>query len=889
MFFNVAATRILLAFALASFTAGCSYFLKERPLPNDAIVYKGLDGQRSCLAKSLEVVASFFDSGAEKDETDRIIDCAVTSLDTFLNKTHPSHSPDRYSIEQLQTFVQKYFRGGQPLDPEIMRLMFRLKASMLGGSASEISKPEIQKIRSLILSFKDVADELRPHAQIYALKSSLGFVPGENLARIENASYALTGAVAKINAILGDEPGRPNFTRSDLELALKMGEQTVGALRFMKLGGLVKNLIVRPPADSIQASDWPLVLTTGARVYSLYLRYHYFFRDGPLLNSDDPSHLEAMTREVFDLVESGIMRRESARVEHSEIEEFMDALHEQEFWPSQARLNSAKKLLWPLTARILRDPSIPAPERETKTKVRAQSALGLEEFRRLRSDVENFLAGHRLSYVLAADSSRSYRAAELKGGLKSLPLEAQVASVWGVHAARDSRLGMEEVVSRGRLLVRDDEERLYIARLDAKAGMKRQDLVFANAIRALVRVIVRGYAHDKARAQKISGITEAEAQEFYLDLRDLAIDLGLADSRVYTAGTRSFMEATLFTSAGNGDEFMSVREGVEFFQTGISGGNVAATLHRDLETANCGTGEVDYSGYLKFHAECTRAFINQNFEKYFANLPGMVRFMHDVRRNESELKEFVVTLEEASRAGGHGEHSYEISDLRALVPVLYYAESLFVQFDRDGGGVLDTQEVWAAFPRFRDFIRKLGQGHAESTNVQRTIFSFLLTFGRPPSMGLTGKMELGTWWIGRRFVSESANRIEVLKIISSIAVHGRMVKLAEIDAYFKAGSATLAGEIRSGNKATSEKLATLIGCPVEAAPRVRELMRTSAGAWMESLRPEDLRREFCGDPNFDCDEAQSADLRLTSKVFAGRVNAAIQADETLRRYCWPLF
>lgn len=862
---------------------GCSYFFKEKPKPDTAIRFGVAQNQRSCLGQSLEVVTGYFNRSMARDEAERVIDCAATSIDVFLERTLPLGSTDAYSRDAMQSFIEVYFFENRRMDPETMPLLFRLKASVLGGSDDAISKRELLKIREMIESFRHVAADLRPHEDVYALRTS--FAPGVGTARFDSAASALDRAVLRIAEQLKGGDRRPDFSMADVERLLKMSDAYPEMARYLGLAGRLKRLLIRPPEDRIRAAEWPAVLSTVARMYTLYLRYRYFVDGSSLLDEADPEQVRSLIDESLNLLDTGLERRGGEPIGAAEFEAFVDDASALGLLPERIRASSVKGLFWPLMARILRDPSLPPPERGTETKPRAAVAFGREELRRLRSELGNWFAGHQLIHAATGQGTYAHTLGEIKAMFAKRDGDSD--------AVRRARQELGDIVGRGRRLFHDDQNRLMVVRNRQFAGMTRRDLLFLNMGRSVVRSVVRGYARKPDRAQAYSAIRQDEAQELYLDIRELGIDIGILDSRVYNAGSRSFTEANLFTSVGNGDSLLNVHEGVEFFATVFSGGMAAFQLHEELVAAGCGTTARDFAGFELLGADCVRTFLRSNFQGRFGNLPGMARFARSLDRSrdrEEQWSELLMVIENAARTAGFSSAPYEFADLKTLTPVLYYAESLFVRFDRNGNDQLETNEIWSAFPQFRTFIRELGQGQAETEDIQRTIFSFLITFGRPPSIGTSGRFELGSWWVGRRFVSERADRLDILKIISSIPAHGRQTRLAEMDGFFSEAYEALPSVLRAGHEVTARRLTSLMACPEETFGRVTELMRWNADEWLAPAPAEDLVAPKCsGDTQPSCDRVDVPHSRLTSRRFAMRVNATIQADPELRKVCWPLF
>jgi hypothetical protein len=424
-----------------------------------------------------------------------------------------------------------------------------------------------------------------------------------------------------------------------------------------------------------------------------------------------------------------------------------------------------------------------------------------------------------------------------------------------------------ELLSRGRVLAWDKEGRLLVVPRTESALVSGRDLVVLNAIRAGVGVVLRSYAKDPKRVEALAGITEDEEQEFYLDVRAAGVDIGLLDPRVRNAGARSFMEANIFTSVADGNSLVNQHEGVEFFALILSGGRVADRMTQE-SVKECGVGEKDIFNIPKLGVDCFRRHMVENFGSYFANLPGMAVYAEGLHGDAKKWAEFQETLEIASRPSGASEELVENADLRTMVPILHYAESTLVNFDINRDGTLQANEIWAGFPRFKEFIRRMGQGKAEDEAIQKTIFSYLLTFGRPLSNTWLSKAGLLSWHVaGRHVWSESASRLDVLKVIASLNVFSRAGRVTKIEDFFnRLGSQALERGFRSGDEKILGEAVELFGCPPDARA---DFSRLASGR-AKSIFASDLG------------------LKLTSEKFIANLSHELKADPRLARVCQPL-
>jgi hypothetical protein len=154
--------------------------------------------------------------------------------------------------------------------------------------------------------------------------------------------------------------------------------------------------------------------------------------------------------------------------------------------------------------------------------------------------------------------------------------------------------------------------------------------------------------------------------------------------------------------------------------------------------------------------------------------------------------------------------------MRAIVPIIHYAESIFATRDFDRTGVLESKELWAAYPVIQPFIKKIGGEAASSEILQRAIFSYLVVFGEPPTADWIGGGQLLAWSVARYMVNEQADRLDVMKVMAGFGIAGRRDRRQKVTDFYKAEIASRPDEYRrrlsSGDPQTVRKLAEQFQC-----------------------------------------------------------------------------
>jgi hypothetical protein len=289
----------------------------------------------------------------------------------------------------------------------------------------------------------------------------------------------------------------------------------------------------------------------------------------------------------------------------------VDALEAKKLLPLGLTAGTIKSFLPIILAKILHGNS--------KTPlVGKQNGLGLKQIAVLREIVEDWTVGQRA--ILGAFRSTVKMApddlARVISSLSVLP-----ATTVGIRA-RDQ---LAKLVRDGRPLLRDADHRRVFVPPGKIPEFRLADLIQLNFLRVLVSNGIRAYSHSPKDADDLAGLSEAEVQEIYLDLREIGRELGLVDRRSLTAGIRTFMEANIFMSVSDGDDRMSLHEGVEWIHTVMSASTIAGRIHADLKP-ECGLEKNDGVGRVTLELDCFRRRFAADFALNLSNMPLLVQW-----------------------------------------------------------------------------------------------------------------------------------------------------------------------------------------------------------------------------------------------------------------------
>ncbi len=792
--------------AVAGGLGGCSYFLGSKAKTLN-IEFK--QNTEECLSHFKENVTLWARTGEPRMGPQ--IDCLVRGMDQFSEQT-VGRSGEGWSRSELSGFFDVYFpsKSGASASEWVEEIL-KIKQSWFGGYPDRLTRGELNRVKEFLLRLRPHLDDLSPYTG--ALFFSADGLEAE-------AAIRASESLAKIGDVLASEMRNSDFRRpaydvdSILNLLLKLGMLKNKEARLLAFAEAAKGILVGGSARFIVSSEWPTFFTSVTRAWGIAIRAKFIAMSNDQWLESEIDATESLANDALDLLMSMVavhsLRSNGIPVER--IYAVIDAMADEK----------SKEIYWGLRAPTVKDlvPKVLGKILHGNTKSdRDQRAkfLGSSQIHLLRRGLQDWFAGQReILHVF--------------GERKLLPV-AEVKASFQDGKTSGPRAEIAHLLTHGRVLVRDPRARLWIMPETKLPEISLRGMTLINALRSAVSLIFRGYTHDpRPQTLRFPSLTKAEIVEIYWDIRELGLDLNLIDVRSTAAGARTFLESSIFTSASTGRPRVSTHEIIEWFHVALGGSFIADDVYDSWlmdEECQAVPLQTDVFKKPKITAECFRDKFWSNFSSYVENLPGLVAWYEGAP--EETKAEFREALESAGRAKGFDStRPVDSSELRSMVPILHYTENVIMNHDLNGDGLLDTDEVWMAFPTFRGLLQEMGAGHADTEAMQKTIFSYLLTFGVPPSSSWLDLASVGVWTVGRFLWRESADRLKILKLIGAFTIANRQKKQMALLKHVKAQKDVLRTQLSSSDPDAVNRLSDFFGCGKIANPDFTAVVREAA-------------------------------------------------------------
>lgn len=288
------------------------------------------------------------------------------------------------------------------------------------------------------------------------------------------------------------------------------------------------------------------------------------------------------------------------------------------------------------------------------------------------------------------------------------------------------------------------------------------------------------YGRQKGVAlEKDKLVTENTVERIYRDIRPITVAEGIINPLSCSSGSRSFLEANLFSYSGNGDDKVNVYEGMQWFASILSAGTTSRDIYRGAIDAGCAIpGSAKFQNFEYVDAKCFKEFFKKDYVKHLYHIPGFISFI-----NNDDFDKFYNQYFSMVRTCKNNDYPFSFDEVQYATALLQYIESLFEVFDKDShdwyvferkkNNILEFSELWDAYnQRFKGVVKRLGEAQAGtelSDMVVEHIYRKLITERKMPYTP-EGTWDSAMWFLGGRTLSDPHpyNRLDIYMIFDSV-------------------------------------------------------------------------------------------------------------------------
>lgn len=749
---------IALGCSLVLLLAGCGIRLGEKVPEPASVAYSGKN--YSCLAQIPQHLELYISDQLGEPEITDFIRCIQKSFTSFAQLTR-GRDQSSYAPDEIRRFLENYFLKDRKISDELLHEFMVIKQALVGGDNELIARTELFDAIELLEEIRLEAIRLKPHLKYLNTKLIAKQDPRDLGQHLGEANTALKQSIQVFANRL--QKSKKVYPLANLESFLTEFrifarwedhfKQAHPVKDWVVLLKAFKEVTVSPvEGDLIHEGDWVPLLQAMSGWYLAYLQYKVGIKGQPVLYGVGLQNTLYLADEVFDLTRTAVKRQPNKTITFAEMTQLSQAMHDIGWIPKGIRVTSLDQTMRAVMARIMGDQATPPADRRAE-------GMDLKSLASMEAEF------YRWAYVqLSLDSRFKGETPVIDDFVPSL--QSRTGLNPDIRARINSLKGSDwdefiKVKSLIRPLFPEDRPRVQLvpdselSRFGLKHGF--YNLSAMNILRSVVELVFRGYSEgNTSRWLWTSGIKGPELQNFYVDFRDIGIDLGWIDKRNTNSGSRAFVEGKLFTSSSTGLKLdsngaalndLSFVEAMEYFAFLYSGGQMSDDLYAQLST-DCASGPLDINGLPKVSRSCAENMFPALIDSYMENMPYLQAYLR--ASSSSNRLAYAQILLDTARNPASDNNWVERNELSTVAVVTHYAESVMTRFDRNQDGQLTNDELEAAVPLFNGFIKKIAKDKLNqnlSDSQARAAFFYILKFKSIPASAVdfayVWKME---WW-----------------------------------------------------------------------------------------------------------------------------------------------
>jgi len=662
----------------------------------------------------------------------------------------------REITEILTTFsdIWAEFRVSEKLVEEALKI----KKVIFGGAEATITSYDFERGKNKVANLKAVVEKFMPYYAVYSFEwDRENFDEAAAQAFFKKAQESLQASAEDIGALFEDAYNLDDVTSllSEIDRLYPppSGEEGLAprVQRFLPLLKEVKDIVFSEKNTFVEKQQWSRVLKFAARFYGVHQYYSYFLSETLSGTSEFVESFKIFSDQVLQMAREVVLLKENQIITADEVSVLGQRLAEAGIFP----------------------PELDAKALEQVVDVALNRLIWPAELR-LKGAKPNGLTPVSLQY-LARELQIWYETEKYLFALTSTPVRPTLVQRQILKKLKDPALspelktGLQEIVKITAGPVAQTVNRdghLMISNL-GPVMYDHPSVSRLNLDRLIARLLTRGTVTDRGRLERYEGVTLAEAQAVFDQVKPVVVHLGLLDQSNNTFMESRFREANIFTAHGNGDSYMSFQETADIAGMIYSGILVNNLIRKDVE-AFC-LNPVKSMQEESVAEGCLRRVYLEKSAPYLTAVPEYLKFFKKL-----ETRDSLKFLENILKAAGHipnRQETVKLVDADLAPHVIQYIEMTISKFDANKNGKINLGEARRAFSSFEGILVELTKD--QSLIKQKdlfALFTYILYYGRPPG----GVKDYLFKWLPwkrspERWTAVSADRKELASILGYIA------------------------------------------------------------------------------------------------------------------------
>ena len=715
--------KLISALLLLSLSA-CSDFLRGPKWESENLNIPS--GPLVCLQKLPDNFAKIGKGQAQASEVDTDFKCLEGALLYFKDRTVGTYK-DGYTAEDFRRFFGKYFLTENNISKTFADELVLLKSAVLGGKQDIVSKEEVAKLSHYIGALRKELIPLLPSLHVLLLEAKTA---DQGQISTAIAAFKKAGqALMKESLLYKSDYTFEDLHRLVVETSSFVGIQTNSQIntdfkKYWPLVGSLKKVLLGERATLKSLEDWMNALHSFADIYDLALRKHYLLKDFKFNSASDVDKVGELLDKVLYVLHHSHQIKNYNFIPCRQVDELIDDLYE---------------------AQIINFEVTPATLKKTYRTILGRMSLGVgfksanevlnvtqEHLHFIRRELSVWRNLQTWINGLTSDPSKTLLWSEVRDSFEQYRIQPSQ-----IEELQYAALQFKKILNQKRPIKFNLKGRLILQYDMNLGGVTWTSLSLSNMTYMFTRMMLRGYSVTNSSSQ--SGVlSERELIRWYDDFKDIGLEMKAFDPRQgqTNSGSRSAKEANFFMISSNGDKEIDSSELYEYISMLFSAGVKSVEAFRKLaEKENSfDKGSKDLFGLPYIKEKEFKMAVTKNRHQLLSHLPRLVEYFNQFPDRWSLFYDKLVA---AARISPPQSGRLDHGDLRVIVMMIHYQESLLLSFDANRDGALSVPEIEAAAPRFLGFLKEITEIPIFLKSVDEWLlrhgFVYLVINGHRPS------------------------------------------------------------------------------------------------------------------------------------------------------------
>ncbi|MBY0555100.1 hypothetical protein K2P97_11270 [bacterium] len=307
--------KLLCAVVTSVALSSCSDFTKGKPKKETVLEVK--QESMSCLKTVSLDIKKFLKSESTNEEIDKTFSCIDNTLKEFQTRVEGKAEADAFTADELYQIFDKFIKDAAISKAATEDLM-TLKAALLGGSNTKITKTEISVLRSYIETLKAEAKALLPYSQLFTFKKT-EVVFSKSMIRNGFAQLSLSLK----NMLKASKIGSSNYQFADfkklvINLKLVDEKQDDMLILFKQVSDMLTG------GENLTNEDDKALyvdnITEVLRLYTLYIQGHVKM---DINNKENMDSTFEYVQSAVELMENSVQFKRTKAVSFDDIEQLI--------------------------------------------------------------------------------------------------------------------------------------------------------------------------------------------------------------------------------------------------------------------------------------------------------------------------------------------------------------------------------------------------------------------------------------------------------------------------------------------------------------------------------------------------------------------------------------